>query len=273
MSYPESSSSFMRLPQSTFAGTEAIGIWPESDPHSEAEPQQQQPPFKRPRLSEDGQSSVVQCLPANSWAPLNPPVNKGANKIFFKTVCVRNLDWGLVGMLKVATLLLALRVFASLLLIGKNLNDMGRFRKSSGISVGTTGPPAAHGTPSDQQGTSASRPGNSTGSDAFRGNMKPAYPGYWKTKLCTKWEITGHCPFGEKCHFAHGQSELKSIGVRFDGDFRNAGPGLTIIGSIATKMHNLPAYDPPKVTIDAPPSNEEKQAKKCLLKWKEQRNQ
>ncbi|KAE8698372.1 Nudix hydrolase isoform 1 [Hibiscus syriacus] len=143
---------------------------------------------------------------------------------------------------------------------------MGRFRKSSGISIGTAGPAASHGTPSDQLGTS--RPGNSTGSDAFRGNMKPTYPVYWKTKLCTKWEITGHCPFGEKCHFAHGQSELKSVGVRVDGDIGNAGPGLTRIGSTETKMHNLPANDPPKVTVNAPPSNEETQAKKSLLKWK-----
>lgn len=35
------------------------------------------------------------------------------------------------------------------------------------------------------------------------GNMKPTC---WKTKLCSKWEMTGHCPFGERCHFAHGFS-------------------------------------------------------------------
>lgn len=29
---------------------------------------------------------------------------------------------------------------------------------------------------------------------------------FWKTRLCSKYEITGQCPFGEKCHFAHGQS-------------------------------------------------------------------
>lgn len=31
-----------------------------------------------------------------------------------------------------------------------------------------------------------------------------ARPPNWKTRLCNKWEVTGHCPFGEKCHFAHG---------------------------------------------------------------------
>lgn len=33
-------------------------------------------------------------------------------------------------------------------------------------------------------------------------------PVYWKTKICNKWEMTGHCPFGEKCHFAHGQGGI-----------------------------------------------------------------
>lgn len=31
---------------------------------------------------------------------------------------------------------------------------------------------------------------------------------FWKTRLCSKWEM-GQCPFGEHCHYAHGQSELK----------------------------------------------------------------
>lgn len=44
-------------------------------------------------------------------------------------------------------------------------------------------------------------------SDGLRGNsnMKPTY---WKTKLCSKWEMTGYCPFGERCHFAHGFSGI-----------------------------------------------------------------
>ena len=33
-------------------------------------------------------------------------------------------------------------------------------------------------------------------------------PVYWKTKICNKWEMTGHCPFGEKCHFAHGHGGI-----------------------------------------------------------------
>ena len=60
---------------------------------------------------------------------------------------------------------------------------------------------------------------------------------------------------------------MQGIGVRVDGDFGNTGPGLTRIGSISTKNHNLPANDPPTATASVP-LNEEAQAKKCLFKWK-----
>lgn len=78
-------------------------------------------------------------------------------------------------------------------------DDLGRFRESSAISIGTTGPPAVNGS-NFNHSEDNNRPVN-TGADAFRVSMKPAY---WKTKLCNKWETTGLCPFGEKCHFAHG---------------------------------------------------------------------
>ncbi|KAL3622116.1 hypothetical protein CASFOL_033527 [Castilleja foliolosa] len=32
----------------------------------------------------------------------------------------------------------------------------------------------------------------------------------WKTRICNKWEMTGYCPFGSKCHFAHGSAELNN---------------------------------------------------------------
>ncbi|XP_010505048.1 PREDICTED: zinc finger CCCH domain-containing protein 28-like [Camelina sativa] len=37
-------------------------------------------------------------------------------------------------------------------------------------------------------------------------------PPNWKTRICNKWEITGYCPFGTNCHFAHGASELHNFG-------------------------------------------------------------
>ncbi|XP_073006712.1 zinc finger CCCH domain-containing protein 56-like [Typha latifolia] len=37
-------------------------------------------------------------------------------------------------------------------------------------------------------------------------------PSNWKTRICNKWEMTGYCPFGSKCHFAHGTAELLRYG-------------------------------------------------------------
>ena len=77
--------------------------------------------------------------------------------------------------------------------------DIEMSRESSAISIGTVGPVVEQNGASDQQ-TELNKKLNPI-SDALR--MKPVY---WKTKLCSKWEATGQCPFGERCHFAHGQS-------------------------------------------------------------------
>ncbi|CAN1787212.1 Zinc finger CCCH domain-containing protein 39 [Linum perenne] len=83
--------------------------------------------------------------------------------------------------------------------------DPGRFRESAAISIGTTG-----GMPMMNHGNGGGyNVANGGGSDALRANlMKPVY---WKTRLCSKFEITGHCPFGDNCHFAHGLAGTKSI--------------------------------------------------------------
>jgi len=56
------------------------------------------------------------------------------------------------------------------------------------------------------------------GGSTSAGSAPPnARPSNWKTRLCNKWETTGHCPFGDKCHFAHGSDgkfvaqELSSV--------------------------------------------------------------
>lgn len=36
-------------------------------------------------------------------------------------------------------------------------------------------------------------------------------PSNWKTRICNKWELTGYCPFGNKCHFAHGAEGTNMI--------------------------------------------------------------
>ncbi|KAJ0239999.1 Zinc finger CCCH domain-containing protein 28 [Hirschfeldia incana] len=43
------------------------------------------------------------------------------------------------------------------------------------------------------------------------GNVVVVAPN-WKTKICNKWEMSGFCPFGTNCRFAHGASELHRFG-------------------------------------------------------------
>ncbi|KAI4328059.1 hypothetical protein L6164_020451 [Bauhinia variegata] len=43
-------------------------------------------------------------------------------------------------------------------------------------------------------------------------NGSNSKPSNWKTRICNKWEMTGYCPFGNKCHFAHGAAELHRYG-------------------------------------------------------------
>ncbi|XP_077235306.1 zinc finger CCCH domain-containing protein 56-like [Tasmannia lanceolata] len=52
-------------------------------------------------------------------------------------------------------------------------------------------------------------------------------PSNWKTRICNKWEMTGYCPFGTKCHFAHGLGELHRYGgglVDMDGRESSSAP-------------------------------------------------
>ncbi|OMO81277.1 Zinc finger, CCCH-type [Corchorus capsularis] len=324
MSYSDSFPSFGKPPQPTYPGSDAIGIWPEFgmndgqfDPHSDFEQPQHQPPFKRPRHSDDSQSNVLQCTPTNPRMPLNPPVNKGTTNIFFKTrMCAKfrmgacrngegcNFAHGVEDLRQPPPNWQELvggreeerpagnwdddqRIIQRMKLCKKFYNgeecpygdrcnflhedpskfrdDSGRFRECSAISIGTTAPPTGPVIPPDQLEVNRPVIVSNTVSDAFRGgnNMKPVY---WKTKLCVKWETTGYCPFGDKCHFAHGHTELQGFGGRVDGDLGNS--GMPRNGSISTKIYNLPVNDAPPVTATIPSINEETQAKKCLFKWK-----
>lgn len=47
---------------------------------------------------------------------------------------------------------------------------------------------------------------------AYGANGTTQKPSNWKTRICNKWETTGSCPFGSKCHFAHGLAELHKFG-------------------------------------------------------------
>ncbi|KAI4379982.1 hypothetical protein MLD38_006216 [Melastoma candidum] len=133
-------------------------------------------------------------------------------------------------------------------------DDSGKFRETSAICIGTTGASTGPANGSGQQDGI-----RSNGSVDGRGNSKPVY---WKTKLCTKWEVTGHCPFGEKCHFAHGQAELQAPGGRNEGD---AGPTVSLPGM----SQPVPLVDQSvTVPLNGPLLTDERQSKKSLLRWK-----
>lgn len=89
--------------------------------------------------------------------------------------------------------------------LSKFREDSGKLRESSVISVGTT----------------AADPPSDTASNHIEVNRQGSIPVpapmnnggvvktvYWKTRLCMKFDITGQCPFGDKCHFAHGQAGM-----------------------------------------------------------------
>jgi len=70
-------------------------------------------------------------------------------------------------------------------------DDSWKIRECSAISVGNIGSPKSFGDGSNNL-------------EGIRAMNKPARSAYWKTKLC-QWQHTGSCPFGETCHFAHGE--------------------------------------------------------------------
>ncbi|KAF5741975.1 hypothetical protein HS088_TW09G00013 [Tripterygium wilfordii] len=137
-------------------------------------------------------------------------------------------------------------------------DDSGRFRESSAISIGTTGQPVVHGGGFSHSDGIWSM--DSAGPDSFQVNTKPVY---WKTRLCIKWETTGTCSFGEKCHFAHGQAELQFPGGGIEVEEGNSSSMWTKPQSI------LPVIDASgSMMVGAPAFTEEGQGKKCLFKWK-----
>jgi len=56
------------------------------------------------------------------------------------------------------------------------------------------------------------------GSNRLEGNRsvnKPARGTYWKIKVCPMWQQTGRCPFGEDCHYGHGEAGNDDNGLGF----------------------------------------------------------
>ncbi|GMY35900.1 zinc finger CCCH domain-containing protein 39 [Fagus crenata] len=135
-------------------------------------------------------------------------------------------------------------------------DDSNRFRESSVISIGTNGSSMAQGSVSNQ--SDSNRPMNN-GSDAFRVTTRP----YLKTKICNSWE-RGQCHYGDKCHFAHGQAELRVAVGLFEGEALSNG-SIPILA----KPQSVPVNDASLIkTGSVPTLTEDGQGKKCLLKWK-----
>ncbi|KAH6765381.1 Zinc finger family protein [Perilla frutescens var. hirtella] len=78
-------------------------------------------------------------------------------------------------------------------------DEQSRTRESVAISLG----PGSGGSGGGGGGGGGGYGNNTNGS-----TLKPSN---WKTRICNKWELTGYCPFGSKCHFAHGTTELHNF--------------------------------------------------------------
>ncbi|KAI3446513.1 hypothetical protein Pfo_003178 [Paulownia fortunei] len=114
--------------------------------------------------------------------------------------------------------------------------DMSEQRESSAISIGITGDGRGSISDFDQKV-------------------------FWKTKLCSKWEM-GQCPFGERCHYAHGHSELKFSGTLDEAEL------VMNAGSVPRKSAPVSAFStaPANLAVGAPLNGDEEDKK--TSKWK-----
>ncbi|KAL8541184.1 hypothetical protein ACS0TY_002446 [Phlomoides rotata] len=78
--------------------------------------------------------------------------------------------------------------------------------------------------------------GGGYGNNANGSTLKPSN---WKTRICNKWELTGYCPFGSKCHFAHGNAEVKDSTP--DGK-----PAKTSVDTVVASVDNYHGGVPPQ---------------------------
>ncbi|KAM7531001.1 hypothetical protein LguiB_034411 [Lonicera macranthoides] len=91
-------------------------------------------------------------------------------------------------------------------------DEQSRSRESVAISLGPgSGGGYGSGSGGGGGGGVGGGGGGSGGGGAGSG-ASTLKPSNWKTRICNKWEQTGYCPFGNKCHFAHGAAELHRYG-------------------------------------------------------------
>lgn len=67
-------------------------------------------------------------------------------------------------------------------------------------------------------------------------------PMNWRTRICKRWEQAGHCQFGSKCFFAHGEAELQQYGGGPDDNEsnpNNQGQGVTFPNVVSATRSSL----------------------------------
>jgi cleavage and polyadenylation specificity factor subunit 4 len=69
---------------------------------------------------------------------------------------------------------------------------------------------------------------------------------FYKITLCKHWLEHGSCPFGEECHYAHGEGDLKSVASDEGGGGGGGGH------SAQDQAMKYEAYDPFRGKMDAP---------------------
>ncbi|KAG9459691.1 hypothetical protein H6P81_004199 [Aristolochia fimbriata] len=123
--------------------------------------------------------------------------------------------------------------------------DPERVRESSVINIDTT--------------TTAAGGHRDRGGDGNSSNQRPFF---WKTRLCHKWEQTGYCQYGEDCHYAHGQADLR----RVESDNGNGRMGPPKVFPRA--YSDINDFPPSQGAMVTPCKQQEPQIQRCLINWK-----
>lgn len=105
-------------------------------------------------------------------------------------------------------------------------------------------------------------------------------PSNWKTRICNKWELTGYCPFGNKCHFAHGAAELHQYGggpsemeardYLSTPDSKQGGvPSKALADTVVTSVSSIPHSDVYHIGVPQRSSSIiQRPGHRILQKWK-----
>ncbi|KAL3511866.1 hypothetical protein ACH5RR_024583 [Cinchona calisaya] len=81
----------------------------------------------------------------------------------------------------------------------------------------------------------------------------------WKTRLCHKWERNGSCPYGVKCHYAHGERELQKL-----GSFHPQESGKSfIVENLAADTEDATSTKKESKTV----CKQQEKGKKFIFKW------